>query len=176
MWAASAPVVWAGRYAPPLLPARLTRVSRVGGCRTTARGAVQREFGSNLPSHVGGCRRGSTRGCVSRVGGGCCTARGDKQKELGFNLESRGSGGCWSTTRSTTRGCVQRLGSSSDAGAAVVLVGDVHGHLAKLESLWTELEAELGPERFSTARFIFLGDFCDRGPAWAHTRSRFGLK
>jgi hypothetical protein len=71
---------------------------------------------------------------------------------------------------------VQRLGSSSDAGAAVVLVGDVHGHLAKLESLWTELEAELGPERFSTARFIFLGDFCDRGPAWAHTRSRFGLK
>ena len=47
---------------------------------------------------------------------------------------------------------------------STILVGDVHGHLSKLTSLWGELEQELGPERFESSTVIFLGDLCDRGP------------
>lgn len=46
----------------------------------------------------------------------------------------------------------------------VVLIGDVHGHVAKLRSLWRELEVSLGIERFSRSRVLLLGDLCDRGP------------
>lgn len=45
-----------------------------------------------------------------------------------------------------------------------VLVGDIHGQLSKLESLWEQLHCHLGNERFSAARIVFLGDYVDRGP------------
>ena len=65
----------------------------------------------------------------------------------------------------------QRAGSglvtamqSTTTGRSTILIGDVHGHLDKLTSLWGELKLELGTERFETSTVIFLGDLCDRGP------------
>ena len=49
----------------------------------------------------------------------------------------------------------------------VICVGDVHGHVTKLESLWSNLQATLPCDAFATALVIFLGDYNDRGP---HTR------
>ena len=54
--------------------------------------------------------------------------------------------------------------ATSAMSGTVVLIGDVHGHAGKLRSLWVELEAQLGSERFKSARVILLGDLCDRGP------------
>ena len=61
----------------------------------------------------------------------------------------------------------RRAAAMSSAGAhrrATVLVGDVHGHRAKLVSLFENLEREIGAERLSTSRVVFLGDLVDRGP------------
>lgn len=63
--------------------------------------------------------------------------------------------------------CARRPSSNgvvSTVNRPVVLIGDVHGHVKKLESLWGRLEVELGAERFNNSRVVFLGDFCDRGP------------
>jgi len=49
----------------------------------------------------------------------------------------------------------------------VICVGDVHGHITKLESLWSNLQSALPAGAFATALVIFLGDYNDRGP---HTR------
>ncbi|RLM74782.1 uncharacterized protein C2845_PM15G07450 [Panicum miliaceum] len=49
----------------------------------------------------------------------------------------------------------------------VICVGDVHGYIAKLESLWSNLQSALPADAFATALVIFLGDYNDRGP---HTR------
>lgn len=49
----------------------------------------------------------------------------------------------------------------------VICVGDVHGYITKLESLWSNLQAALPADAFATALVIFLGDYNDRGP---HTR------
>jgi hypothetical protein len=64
--------------------------------------------------------------------------------------------------------------TGNDAGAAemapprtVICVGDVHGYISKLESLWANLQAALPADAFAAALVIFLGDYNDRGP---HTR------
>jgi hypothetical protein len=49
----------------------------------------------------------------------------------------------------------------------VICVGDVHGYIPKLESLWSNLQAALPVNALATALVIFLGDYNDRGP---HTR------
>ncbi|KAJ4893254.1 Calcineurin-like metallo-phosphoesterase superfamily protein [Raphanus sativus] len=49
----------------------------------------------------------------------------------------------------------------------VICIGDIHGHISKLEKLWLNLQTALDPSEFTTALVIFLGDYCDRGP---HTR------
>ncbi|OEL19739.1 1,4-alpha-glucan-branching enzyme 2-2, chloroplastic/amyloplastic [Dichanthelium oligosanthes] len=49
----------------------------------------------------------------------------------------------------------------------VICVGDVHGYITKLESLWSNLQSALPADAFATALVIFLGDYNDRGP---HTR------
>ena len=46
----------------------------------------------------------------------------------------------------------------------VVCIGDVHGHIRKLQRLWGHLESELGDEGLAAAVVIFLGDYVDRGP------------
>lgn len=46
----------------------------------------------------------------------------------------------------------------------VCCIGDIHGYLSKLESLWSNLESRIGKDGFETATIIFLGDYCDRGP------------
>ncbi|KAJ1270859.1 hypothetical protein BS78_06G083300 [Paspalum vaginatum] len=46
----------------------------------------------------------------------------------------------------------------------VICVGDVHGYIAKLQSLWSNLQAALPADAFATALVIFLGDYNDRGP------------
>ncbi|CAL0321458.1 unnamed protein product [Lupinus luteus] len=46
-------------------------------------------------------------------------------------------------------------------------IGDIHGYITKLQSLWSNLESQIDPSQFKTATIIFLGDYCDRGP---HTR------
>lgn len=49
-------------------------------------------------------------------------------------------------------------------GRITVCIGDIHGNLAKLEKLWKNLEKHIGPGPFNYCSFIFLGDYCDRGP------------
>lgn len=43
----------------------------------------------------------------------------------------------------------------------VYAIGDIHGHLSKLEQALALVEAEAGPD----AEVVFLGDLVDRGPA-----------
>jgi hypothetical protein len=45
----------------------------------------------------------------------------------------------------------------------IVVIGDIHGHLEKLQSLWEHLLRHLG-EEFDSYLIVFLGDFVDRGP------------
>lgn len=45
-----------------------------------------------------------------------------------------------------------------------VCVGDIHGYADKLLRLWRNLELYLGSPVFLASTFIFLGDYCDRGP------------
>ncbi|VVA97059.1 unnamed protein product [Arabis nemorensis] len=46
----------------------------------------------------------------------------------------------------------------------VICVGDIHGHISKLNKLWLNLQSALNPSDFNSALVIFLGDYCDRGP------------
>lgn len=46
----------------------------------------------------------------------------------------------------------------------LICIGDIHGHITKLEKLWSNLETLIPPSLFKSARIIFLGDYCDRGP------------
>ncbi|KAK9052759.1 hypothetical protein SSX86_029389 [Deinandra increscens subsp. villosa] len=46
----------------------------------------------------------------------------------------------------------------------VICIGDIHGYITKLHNLWTNLQTLIPPPDFQTARIIFLGDYCDRGP------------
>uniref|UniRef100_A0ACD5UB36 Uncharacterized protein n=1 Tax=Avena sativa TaxID=4498 RepID=A0ACD5UB36_AVESA len=68
---------------------------------------------------------------------------------------------------------LSRSSRGNDAGAemapprTVICVGDVHGYISKLESLWANLQAALLADAFAAALVIFLGDYNDRGP---HTR------
>ncbi|KAL1821277.1 hypothetical protein ACET3Z_016146 [Daucus carota] len=45
----------------------------------------------------------------------------------------------------------------------VCCIGDIHGHITKLQSLCSNLQAQIGPSDFNSALIIFLGDYCDRG-------------
>ena len=45
----------------------------------------------------------------------------------------------------------------------IVCIGDLHGNITELRSLWLALENKLGAE-LETATVVFLGDYCDRGP------------
>lgn len=47
---------------------------------------------------------------------------------------------------------------------AVICMGDIHGHHAKLRSLWSNLRAAIPAPAFDAALVVFLGDYCDRGP------------
>lgn len=51
-----------------------------------------------------------------------------------------------------------------EARRMTICVGDIHGHLDRLQRLWRNLERKLGPEAFGKATVIFLGDYNDRGP------------
>ena len=53
---------------------------------------------------------------------------------------------------------------SAMAASTTVFVGDVHGMNFKLTRLFANLERKLGRDRFNSARVVFLGDLCDRGP------------
>lgn len=46
----------------------------------------------------------------------------------------------------------------------VICIGDIHGHITKLQNLWSNLETQFDPQHFNAATIIFLGDYCDRGP------------
>ncbi|KAK4776114.1 hypothetical protein SAY87_024075 [Trapa incisa] len=46
----------------------------------------------------------------------------------------------------------------------VCCIGDVHGYISKLQSLWSNLESCIPRLDFDSALIIFLGDYCDRGP------------
>ncbi|XP_010243950.1 PREDICTED: uncharacterized protein LOC104587886 isoform X1 [Nelumbo nucifera] len=46
----------------------------------------------------------------------------------------------------------------------VCCIGDLHGHISKLQKLWSNLETVISPPSFQTALIIFLGDYCDKGP------------
>lgn len=47
---------------------------------------------------------------------------------------------------------------------SVILVGDIHGWLDRLEGVWQRLEERLGLEKLDKATVVFLGDYNDRGP------------
>lgn len=42
-------------------------------------------------------------------------------------------------------------------------VGDVHGRLRALNTLWSKLSSALAHDRFSTLNVVFLGDYIDKG-------------
>ncbi|XP_071698495.1 tyrosine-protein phosphatase RLPH2-like [Rutidosis leptorrhynchoides] len=44
----------------------------------------------------------------------------------------------------------------------VICIGDIHGHITKLQNLWSNLETLI--PNFHESHIIFLGDYCDRGP------------
>ncbi len=46
----------------------------------------------------------------------------------------------------------------------LVCIGDIHGHLDKIISLWTNLENSLGVDELYECVVVFLGDYCDKGP------------
>ncbi|KAL8202097.1 hypothetical protein R6Q57_011244 [Mikania cordata] len=46
----------------------------------------------------------------------------------------------------------------------LICIGDIHGHITKLQNLWSNLQSRIPPPDFHHARVIFLGDYCDRGP------------
>ncbi|KFK38336.1 hypothetical protein AALP_AA3G100900 [Arabis alpina] len=46
----------------------------------------------------------------------------------------------------------------------VICIGDIHGNISKLNSLWLNLQSALNPSDFYSSLVIFLGDYCDRGP------------
>ncbi|KAK1375768.1 Serine/threonine-specific protein phosphatase/bis(5-nucleosyl)-tetraphosphatase [Heracleum sosnowskyi] len=46
----------------------------------------------------------------------------------------------------------------------VCCIGDIHGYINKLQTLWSNLQAHISPSDFQSALIIFLGDYCDRGP------------
>ncbi|CAN8259887.1 unnamed protein product [Cochlearia groenlandica] len=46
----------------------------------------------------------------------------------------------------------------------VICVGDIHGYISKLNSLWLNLKSAINPSDFESSLVIFLGDYCDRGP------------
>lgn len=52
-----------------------------------------------------------------------------------------------------------------------ICIGDLHGNINELKSLWRNLERELGPEGLELATVVFLGDYVDRGPDSAATLS-----
>jgi hypothetical protein len=53
----------------------------------------------------------------------------------------------------------------SDNKKLLVGIGDIHGHLDRLEILWQKLEDAVGVERLQhQSTVVFLGDYCDRGP------------
>ena len=45
----------------------------------------------------------------------------------------------------------------------IVCIGDLHGNITELRSLWRALKNKLGTE-LDSATVVFLGDYCDRGP------------
>lgn len=45
-----------------------------------------------------------------------------------------------------------------------ICIGDVHGFVDKLQSLWDELQRSLDANDFEHASIVFLGDLVDRGP------------
>lgn len=45
----------------------------------------------------------------------------------------------------------------------VVFVGDIHGNLTQLKSLWGNIRDQVGRSVFDKLNLIFLGDYCDRG-------------
>ncbi|MCO5601927.1 hypothetical protein L7F22_056053 [Adiantum nelumboides] len=46
----------------------------------------------------------------------------------------------------------------------IMCIGDIHGYADKLFKLWRNLEVCVGRPTFLVSTFIFLGDYCDRGP------------
>ena len=46
----------------------------------------------------------------------------------------------------------------------VICVGDLHGNLPEVKSLWAALGDALGTSERDCATVVFLGDYCDRGP------------
>jgi len=51
-----------------------------------------------------------------------------------------------------------------DMPKKVVCIGDIHGNIEELKSLWSSLGEHLGTQNLAEAAVIFLGDYCDRGP------------
>lgn len=69
----------------------------------------------------------------------------------------------WAKDLAAKRGGEPATRSSVPAGHYVVAVGDLHGRLDLLETLWQQIDAA---SRLSSARhrtLIFLGDYVDRG-------------
>ncbi|MFS7962348.1 putative calcineurin-like phosphoesterase domain, ApaH type, metallo-dependent phosphatase [Helianthus anomalus] len=52
----------------------------------------------------------------------------------------------------------------SKNSSVVICIGDIHGYMTKLRNLWSNLERVIQASDFENARFIFLGDYCDRDP------------
>ncbi|KVI07938.1 Metallophosphoesterase domain-containing protein [Cynara cardunculus var. scolymus] len=56
------------------------------------------------------------------------------------------------------------MASSNTKERVLICIGDIHGYITKLQNLWSNLQTLIPPSDFQSARIIFLGDYCDRGP------------
>lgn len=46
---------------------------------------------------------------------------------------------------------------------SILIIGDIHGRLDKLEELWNKLET-IHASKLKSSKLVFLGDYIDRGP------------
>lgn len=60
---------------------------------------------------------------------------------------------------------VRYLDAKGPAGMRIFAVGDIHGRLDLLEAMVDRIAADIAANPPDDWRIIFLGDYCDRGPA-----------
>jgi hypothetical protein len=51
-----------------------------------------------------------------------------------------------------------------NSSKTLICIGDIHGFLDKMKSLWSNLESEMGKKKLHESIVVFLGDYCDKGP------------
>ncbi len=67
---------------------------------------------------------------------------------------------------------VQGRRPSLPEGLRVYAIGDIHGRLDLLDEVLSSIEADIAARPVTTPRYVFLGDYIDRGPSSRETVDR----